>query len=90
VQEHNDEDLPAEMPMHPLRAWRSRHGVSQKELADLVGVTQSFVSLIEGYHNIPLGDGLEELRRITGLPTDAFIRPQQFLSEFPDFLGRGH
>jgi transcriptional regulator with XRE-family HTH domain len=76
--------------MHPLRAWRKRHHVSQQELADLVDVTQSFISLIERYINKPQEDALEKLRRITGLPTDAFIRPIPFLIECPDFLGRGH
>ena len=78
------------LPTHPLRAWRQRHEVSQAHLAELTGLTQAFISLIERYHNIPLGDALESLRRITGLPTDAFIRPLRFLLEHPDFLGRGH
>ncbi len=78
------------VPIHPLRAWRRRHEVSQAHLAELTGLTQAFISLIERYHNIPLGDALESLRRITGLPTDAFIRSRQFLLEYPDFLGRGH
>jgi transcriptional regulator with XRE-family HTH domain len=78
------------LPIHPLRAWRQRHEVSQTHLAELTGLTQAFISLIERYRNIPLGDALESLRRITGLPTDAFIRSRQFLIEHPDFLGRGH
>jgi transcriptional regulator with XRE-family HTH domain len=78
------------LPIHPLRAWRHRHEVSQAHLAELTGLTQAFISLIERYRNIPLGHALEALRRITGLPTDAFIRSRQFLLEHPDFLGRGH
>jgi transcriptional regulator with XRE-family HTH domain len=78
------------LPIHPLRAWRHRHEVSQTHLANLTGLTQAFISLIERYRNIPLGDALKSLRRITGLPTDAFIRSRHFLREHPDFLGRGH
>jgi transcriptional regulator with XRE-family HTH domain len=64
--------------------------VSQQDVAELTGLTQTFISLIERYRNIPLGKALESLRQTTGLPTDAFIRPQHFLVEQPDFLGRGH
>lgn len=78
------------MPMHPLRAWRERHQVSQRCLANLTCLSQPFISRIENYHDVPLGEYLERLRYKTGLPTDAFIRPLQFLLEYPDFLGRGH
>jgi hypothetical protein len=51
-----------------------------------VDVTQSFISLIERWHNIPLNDALERLREVTGLPTDAFIRAGKFHAEYPEFL----
>ncbi len=77
----------ADEPMHPLRIWRLHQEVSQAQLAEMSGLSQPFISLIENYLNIPLREGLERLREITGLPTDAFIRPKQFLIENPDFLG---
>lgn len=76
--------------MHPLRTWRQRYEVSQEELADLTGLTQSFISLIERYVNKPQDEALEALRKVTGLPTDAFIRARYFLVEYPDFFERGH
>jgi transcriptional regulator with XRE-family HTH domain len=71
---------------HPLRQWREARGLTQDELAAQVGITQGMVSHIELFFRIPLGEALESLRAYTGLPTDAFIRPEAFLREEPDFL----
>jgi transcriptional regulator with XRE-family HTH domain len=73
-------------PTHPLRLWRNRYGITQGQLAQRTGLTQGAISHFEQYIRIPVGDVLEELRRHTGLPTDAFVRPMQFLREDPDFL----
>jgi transcriptional regulator with XRE-family HTH domain len=75
-------------PSHPLRQWRERYGVSQDQLASLAGLTQGMISHIERYFRIPLDNALEALLKQTGLPTDAFIRPERFLEEQPDFLRR--
>ena len=76
---------PPTPPMHPLRRWREAHGVSQRELGRQVGVTQPMICQIEGYKNLVLGETLEKLLVITRLPTDAFVRPQRFLAEHPEF-----
>ena len=44
-----------------LIAYRHKHDISQKELADAVGVTQPFISQIEN------GDWNPSLRRLIGL-----------------------
>jgi transcriptional regulator with XRE-family HTH domain len=75
-------------PPHPLRQWREHHGLTQAQVAEACGVTQGMVSHIEQYVRIPLGDTLERLRAYTGLSTDAFIRPERFMVEQPDFLRR--
>ena len=77
---------PSDKPPHPLRQWRERRGLSQEQLADMTGWTQGMMSHLERYFRIPLGDALGALLAQTGLPTDALIRPQRFLAEYPDFL----
>jgi hypothetical protein len=75
---------------HPLFLWRRKYEVSQGELAELTGITQPYISLIERYRNAPMGEALERLRWTTGLATDAFVRPRAFLIEQPYFLGEGY
>lgn len=36
--------------------------------------------------HLPRGDYLETLLQVTGLPTDAVVRPRRFLAAHPDFL----
>ena len=74
------------LAIHPLRQWRQRYRVTQEQLAAACGVTQEMISRIEGWRRTPAGDTLEALRRETGLPTDAFVRPEPFLTEQPNFL----
>jgi len=40
-------DHSASSPVSPLRAARCKHGITQQELADLAGVSQSFISNLE-------------------------------------------
>jgi transcriptional regulator with XRE-family HTH domain len=75
-----------EKPTHPLAQWRACRGLKQSDVAVASGVSQGMISKIEGYQRIPLGDTLEALLAYTGLATDAFIRPERFLAEHPDFL----
>jgi len=71
---------------HPLARWRKLHGWSQKQLAEACGLSQGMVAHIEGFRRIPLRDSLERLLDVTGLPTDALVRPERFLEAHPDFL----
>jgi transcriptional regulator with XRE-family HTH domain len=80
---HKEHDTP-----HPLQQWRAHVGMSQADLAKACGLTQGAISHIENYNRIAVSDALEVLRRVTGLPTDAFVRPRQFLQEHPNFLRR--
>ena len=72
-------------PPHPLRLWREAYGISQGQLAKRSGVKQGTISSLEVYTRIALGDVLTRLLRATGLPTDAFVRPREFLVEHPEF-----
>jgi transcriptional regulator with XRE-family HTH domain len=77
---------PADKPPHPLRQWRDQEGLSQEELAERTGITQGMISHIERYFRVPRVDNLKVLLEHTGLPTDAFMLPERFLAEHPDFL----
>jgi transcriptional regulator with XRE-family HTH domain len=71
---------------HPLRLWRELGGKNQLEVAEACGITQAMVSLIEIGLRVPQGEALDRLIAYTGLPTDAFVRTEQFLKEQPNFL----
>ena len=71
---------------HPLKQWREREGLNQQALADACGISQSMISLIESGLRIPLDDALEALLDYTGLPAEAFMLPERFLAQHPDFL----
>ena len=67
-----------------VRPEMAAHGFILLPLKE--AVSQGMISKIVGYQRIPLGDTLEALLAYTGLPTDAFIRPERFLAEHPNFL----
>jgi len=75
---------------HPLTHWRQQHHVTQEELSQLTGLSQQEISLIERWRRIPRGEALERFLRHTSLPTDALVRPHQFLAANPQFLRRTH
>ncbi len=77
---------PREKPPHPLRQWRDARGLSQEDVATATGHSQGMISHIEQYVRIPRGQVLLDLLTYTGLPADAFIRPEYFLAEHPIFL----
>lgn len=69
---------------HPLLLWREAHGMLQKDLAVAIGVSIGTLSQIENWNRIPLGDKLERLLTLTGLSTDALVRPQYYVRVHPD------
>jgi transcriptional regulator with XRE-family HTH domain len=71
---------------HPLRLWRERQGLNQQAFAARCDISQSMVSLIETGLRVPLDDTLVRLMEYTGLPAEAFVLPERFLQEQPDFL----
>jgi len=74
-------------PMHPLMRWREAYGLSQGQLAKRASVKPGTISSIEVYRRIALGEVLARLRRATGLPVDAFVCPEVFLAEHPEWSG---
>lgn len=73
---------------HPLTQWRIQHLMTQAELAVACGMKQAQLSKIETYQHLPLRDVLERLLRFTKLPTDALVRPRQFMDECPQYFDR--
>jgi transcriptional regulator with XRE-family HTH domain len=71
---------------HPLRLWREKYEVNQRDLAQACGISQGMLSLVESGLRIPLDDKLEALLNYTGLPAEAFVLPERFLKDHPDFL----
>jgi transcriptional regulator with XRE-family HTH domain len=74
------------MPDTPLKRWRRQAGLSQAALAAQCGVRGNTIARWERGEHLPRGDYLEILLRVTGLPTDAVVRPTRFLAAHPDFL----
>jgi transcriptional regulator with XRE-family HTH domain len=79
---------PEDKPVHPLRQWRDHRGVSQTQLAELAGTTQGMIGHIERYFRIPRKALMERLVNCTGLPVEAFVLPERFVRENPNFLRR--
>jgi hypothetical protein len=77
---------PPDKPVHPLRQWRDRYGISQTTLAELAGTTQGMIGHMERYFRIPRPKLLERLMDCTGLPVEAFLLPERFVLEYPNFL----
>jgi transcriptional regulator with XRE-family HTH domain len=77
---------PTDRPIHPLRQWREQRALSQEQLAEDLGVTQGMISHIELYVRAPRMEILRKLCNYTGLSADAFVQPERFLLEHPDFL----
>jgi transcriptional regulator with XRE-family HTH domain len=71
---------------HPLRLWREHHQLSQQAFAEACQISQPMVSQIESGYRVPLDSTLERLLDYTGLPAEAFLLPERFLREHPDFL----
>src|SRR5262245_11183249 len=71
---------------HPLRLWREHRGLSQQAFAEACRLSQPMVSQIEVGLRVPLNAILERLLDYTGLPAEAFLLPERFLREEPNFL----
>jgi transcriptional regulator with XRE-family HTH domain len=74
------------MPDTPLKRWRRQAGLTQAALAAQCGVRVNTIARWERGEQLPRGDYLETLLRVTGLPTDAVVRPTRFLVAHADFL----
>ncbi len=61
--------------MHPQRQWRKANKVTLTELANIMGVVPSHLSVIErweGYPSLPLAAKLSEH---TGIPLTDYVGP---------------
>jgi transposase len=74
---------------HPLARWRQQHHKTQAELAALTGIRQGTLARYESGTRIPRKAHLLTLMEITGLPAEAFVLPEQFLRDHPNFLKPG-
>jgi transcriptional regulator with XRE-family HTH domain len=71
---------------HPLRLWREHMRQSQQAFAAACHMSQPMVSQIEAGLRVPLDATLERLIDYTGLPAEAFLLPERFMREQPNFL----
>lgn len=75
-----DEAIPAEIVVrlvagdeHPLKVWREFRGMTQVGLADLAGVSQRQVALIEGGKRQGTVDVLKALARVLKVDLDDMV-----------------
>jgi transcriptional regulator with XRE-family HTH domain len=60
---------------HPLYHWRKINGnKTLEELAEEVGVTQSHLSEIENWNNVPSLDLVARLSALTGIDMKDFVK----------------
>ena len=63
------------MSGHPLRIWRTKHGLTQTALAAKVGLNgSSMISHIEAGRKSPSLEAAIKLSQETGIPVDRFVR----------------
>jgi transcriptional regulator with XRE-family HTH domain len=70
----------------PLRRWRRSQGLTQKQLAERLGVHMSTVAKYEQRFRVPREEELRTLADVTGLSLDAILFPETYLQEHPEFL----
>ena len=56
--------------MNGIKIMRERAGITQKKLADEMGIVQSTVAMWESGENVPRADKLPDLARILGCTVD--------------------
>ena len=71
---------------HPLTRWRHHNHKTQEELAELCGIRQGTLARYESGTRSPRKAHLLTLMEVTGLPAEAFVLPQEFLQQHPNFL----
>lgn len=54
--------------VHPLRAYRKRHGLSQKKLGEMLGRSRTTIVRWEAWERMPDADELSEISEKTGIP----------------------
>jgi transcriptional regulator with XRE-family HTH domain len=74
------------MPDTPLKRWRRQQDWTKAELARRIAVRVNTIARWERAEQCPRGEYLEKLLDLTGLPTDALVRPLRFLEAHPEFL----
>lgn len=62
---------------HPLRAWRTQQFLTLDELGALLGCGKSILSEIECYKKQPSEQMLVTIRKITGIRSHRFAKPDE-------------
>jgi len=60
-----------------LKQYRSEHGISQRELAKQIGVTQAAVSLWERGERSPSIPLMRDIGALTGAPAEELLEPER-------------
>src|SRR5437868_4107855 len=71
------------MTAHPLKLAREEHGLSQRELAALVGTYQSAISKFEQGHGILPVKLLSRISQTLGVPMPQLVAPGQLVRADP-------
>lgn len=59
--------------MHPLKAYRERHGLTQEEAAKRLGVTKGHISSIENERYDPGFDLMIKLEEVADIPVSWWV-----------------
>lgn len=63
--------------MNGIKIMRERAGITQKKLADEMGIVQSTVAMWESGENVPRADKLPNLARVLGCTVDDLFRDSE-------------
>jgi len=73
---NSDDEKPSQRFGEKLRHLRQRHGVTQKELGQQLGVGRSFIGFLETGRNMPSVTMLLKLSEIFDVSVDVLIKDQ--------------
>jgi len=56
-----------------IRLIRTKQGISQREMAEKAGISQNYLSLIEGNKKMPSNDVIADFSSALGISKEAFL-----------------
>jgi transcriptional regulator with XRE-family HTH domain len=58
---------------HVLKLIRTKKGFNQKQMADMLGISQNYLSLIESEKKQPSSDRIAEMAKCLNISTDTLV-----------------
>lgn len=76
--------------MHPLKAFRQKHSLTQLQTASLLGISQSFLSDIErGKRSVSVNIAKQIEQSTNGeIKAEWLLIPEKYKKEIEEYLGR--